>query len=321
MLRVSDFLGHLYTKGGSQGFSDEQARRFEEMGGHILLKTAVSRIATERNRVTGVVFETGPQRNRCHRGVSTDTVVSNADLRQTIFRMLEPEILDREYVARVTCLRPTYPCFLSHIGVQGIPEETLARTHGYHWRSWDAERVGADAFDCKIFVPTLYEPEMAPPGHHVVIVQKVTEIDYDAIDDWATHKQRLQTSILAHLQRLIPEFQSKIVLQQSASARTSHRFTLNYHGAMLGWEMSPDQLGDRRPDVQSPINGLLFVGQWTRPGGGITPVIVSAIRVARIVTGATARRPLQRGMRPTAAVYATPDDERAVASASEGGVP
>jgi phytoene dehydrogenase-like protein len=54
---------------------------------------------------------------------------------------------------------------------------------------------------------------------------------------------------------------------------------------MLGWEMSPGQLGERRPAVEGPVRGLYLCGHWTRPGGGITPVIVSAMDVARRITG------------------------------------
>jgi len=71
----------------------------------------------------------------------------------------------------------------------------------------------------------------------------------------------------------------------SASALTSHRFTLNHKGAMLGWEMSPDQLGENRPALNGMLKNLYFVGHWTQPGGGITPVIVSAMQVARKITG------------------------------------
>src|SRR5262249_40733128 len=72
----------------------------------------------------------------------------------------------------------------------------------------------------------------------------------------------------------------------SASALTSQRFTGNYQGAMLGWEMSPGQLGAARLPFYTPIDNIHLVGHWTQPGGGITPVIVSAQRVARaILTG------------------------------------
>jgi hypothetical protein len=64
---------------------------------------------------------------------------------------------------------------------------------------------------------------------------------------------------------------------------TSHRFTNNLEGGMLGWEMSPGQLGENRLPVYTPVDNLYLTGHWTQPGGGITPVIVSAQRVAKII--------------------------------------
>ncbi len=52
---------------------------------------------------------------------------------------------------------------------------------------------------------------------------------------------------------------------------------------MLGFEMSPDQLGSKRLPIFTPIENLYLTGHWTQPGGGITPVIVSAQRVAKII--------------------------------------
>src|SRR5262249_42241589 len=89
--------------------------------------------------------------------------------------------------------------------------------------------------------------------------------------------------VLDHLERLLPGFAEKVVVRLSASAATAHRYTLNHHGAMLGWEMSPDQLGDNRPGIESPVKNLFFVGHWTRPGGGVTPVIISAVQGAEKV--------------------------------------
>jgi phytoene dehydrogenase-like protein len=33
------------------------------------------------------------------------------------------------------------------------------------------------------------------------------------------------------------------------------------------------------------VRNLYLTGHWTRPGGGITPVIISAMDVARAITG------------------------------------
>jgi phytoene dehydrogenase-like protein len=119
---------------------------------------------------------------------------------------------------------------------------------------------------------------------YLVIIRKVLDIDYDAIDDWAAHKAAVERYIMEHLERMIPGFTDKVVVKLSASALTSSRYTLNYQGAMLGWETSPDQLGSHRLDVVSPIDRFYFVGHWIQPGGGITPVIVSAMKVAPLIT-------------------------------------
>jgi phytoene dehydrogenase-like protein len=151
------------------------------------------------------------------------------------------------------------------------------------------DRVGRDALRFKLFAPTVYEPAVAPRGEQILIVQKVLEMDYDEIADWPAHKQKIEEFVFANLERVIPGIGERIAVRISASARTAWRFTWNYQGAMLGWEMSPDQLGDRRPDFETAIPGLYCVGHWTRPGGGITPVIVSAQVVARqVLRGAAA---------------------------------
>ncbi|HMB51753.1 MAG TPA: NAD(P)/FAD-dependent oxidoreductase [Thermoanaerobaculia bacterium] len=297
MLRLSYFLGNYYPVGGSQAFADDLARCFEEAGGDVLMSTRVRRIRVEAGRVAGVDMETlrGPAKGA--KSVAAETVVSNADLRLTVDELVGEEHLGADYAAAVRRLRPSFPCFLSHVGLEGVEEADLERAQGYYWRHWDPDRVGRDGLICKIFSPTIYEPAMAPEGRQIVILQKVLEMDYEAVDDWAAHKAAIERQASEQLERAIPGVAERIVVQTSASALTSHRFTLNLHGAMLGWEMSTDQLGEERPGVETPVEGLWLVGHWTRPGGGITPVIVSACWVAEAITG---RRLLRSGGATTA---------------------
>ncbi len=298
MLRLSYFLGNYYPRGGSQAFADELARRFEAHGGHVLMSTAARRILVERGAVRGVELETlrGPVRVAGPVTVRCAAVVSNADLLHTWEDLVPPEHAPPDYLAGLRRLRATYPCYLMHLGLTGVDAETLERVHGYHWAGWDADRAAAGAVHFKLFVPTLYEPAMAPPGGHVLIVQKVVEMDYAAIgaaaapetDGWAAHKRQVDQFVLAQLERLLPGIGARIVVRSSASALTSWRFTRNFQGAMLGWEMSPEQVGGGRPDLGGPLAGLYAVGHWTRPGGGITPVIVSAQQAAKLAAGSSA---------------------------------
>jgi len=283
MLRLSYFLGNYYPVGGSQGFADELAQRFQERGGDILLKTMVRRIVVDQGSATGVRLEIGPRRKRHEVQVACGAVLSNADMRLTVEKLVGEAEFEPPYLARLREMRATFPCFLSHIGVRDVSNSLLEKIHGYYWRGWDSDRVARGDFDCKVFVPTLYEPRLAPPGRHVIVIQKVTDVDYEAVTDWQAHKESIERFALGLLDELIPNFRDKIEVCLSASAQTSNRFTLNHHGAMLGWEMSPQQLGPHRPDIESPIKNLYFVGQWTRPGGGITPVIVSAMKAAGLV--------------------------------------
>jgi phytoene dehydrogenase-like protein len=283
MLRLSYFLGNYYPAGGSQAFADDLARRLEEMGGHILMRSRVRRIMIERGTAVGVEIEAGTPKERRTVHVLAGHVVSNADLLLTLENMIGAEHVGSNYIKSLKKLTPTMPCYLVHIGLRDMPIEPLKAASGYHWRSWDTERVATDLF--KIFVPTEYEPAMAPPGGQIVVLQKVTEVDYAGVKDWAAQKQAIEDDVSERLRAVIPGIDRHIVYKSTASALTAWRFTLNYQGAMLGWEMSPDQLGDRRPAIESPIGNLHFVGHWTRPGGGITPVIVSAMQVADEVIG------------------------------------
>jgi phytoene dehydrogenase-like protein len=292
MLRLSYFLGNYYPQGGSQAFADDLARCFEERGGHILTSTLARRIVVEDGEARGVEVEIlrGPVLPQWRGGVvRSGVVVSNADLLLTLERLVGPEHLPPEAVEPVRRLRATFPCWLTHLGLRGVTADVLEEAQGYYWHSWDMERVGRDALCFKLFAPTLYEPAMAPRGEQILIVQKVLELDYDAVEDWPRHKQEIEAFLFANLERVLPGIGEHIVVRTSASARTAWRFTLNARGAMLGWEMSPEQLGAGRPAPETAIRNLHCVGHWTQPGGGITPVIVSAQRVAQtILRGASA---------------------------------
>ncbi|HEY6249783.1 MAG TPA: NAD(P)/FAD-dependent oxidoreductase [Candidatus Angelobacter sp.] len=288
MLRLAYFLGNYYPRGGSQVFVDELAQRLEESGGHILMSSVVRRILIHNHTATGVEVETGSLRHRVRKQVKAAVVISNADLCQTLERMIGAELLDPDYLAKVKQLRPTHPCFLFHMGLKDISLDELRKAEGYHWSSWSAENVATDAF--KVFLPTAFDPTLAPPGGQILIVQKLTNIDYESMQDWAAHKTAVENYILQGLERCLPGLSSKVVVKLSASAQTSYRYTLNLHGAMLGWEMGPGQLGELRPGVQGPFKNLYFVGHWTRPGGGITPVMISAMQTAKRILGGVESR-------------------------------
>lgn len=284
MLRLSYFLGNYYPKGGSQAFADDLAARFEQQGGDILLRADVRRIVVEKGKVRGIEIDHGPEKKRRRSIVKSPVVVSNADIAQTASRLLGEEHVGKEYIDHLKKFRTSYPCYLMHIGLNDTREEELYEAQGYHWRHWDPEEFGTTGLKFKFFVPTIFDPTIAPKGSQIVIIQKAMEVDFDSVTDWTAHKEEVDKMVMRNLNRMMPWFSKRIAVRMSASAMTSHRYTLNQSGSMLGWEMAPDQLGRDRPGVHGPLDGLYYTGHWTQPGGGITPVIVSAIRVAEAIT-------------------------------------
>ena len=280
MLRLSYFLGNYYPKGSSQRFVDELALRFQEAGGTIALRASVERIEIDANRVQGVRFAYGVLSRRRSVSVAAPIVISNADMLQTYNKLLDPLWVAPERLSVLRSMRKTYPCYLMHLGIRGMSADVLDRAQGYYWDSHDLDAVGADALKFKLFVPSLYDPDVAPADCHVMLVQKIVAESHDAITNWPEHKARVEHRLKTSLNQVVPGLLDRAEVCLTASAMTSHRYTLNSDGAMLGWEMSPDQVGRDRPGIESEVEGLYFVGHWTQPGGGITPVIMSSVQVA-----------------------------------------
>ncbi len=287
MLRLSYFLGNYYPEGGSQAFADRLAQRFEQLGGHILMSSRVERIRVDRGQARGVDLLTGFRGARHRVEVKSNAVISNADLSLTFESLLGPRHVPDKVLRKIRALRPSYPCYLTHIGLEGVPISFLDQIQGYYWDSWDPDEVGRDGLRFKLFCPSVYEPAVAAPGRQVLIVQKVRAVDSARVEDWQEHKREYEQWVDEKLELTVPGLRDHIVVKLTATARTAEHFTLNRGGSMLGWEMAPDQLGQQRPGLEGPVRNLFLVGHWTQPGGGIVPVIVSAVRAAHLVTGAS----------------------------------
>lgn len=284
MLRMSYFLGNYYPKGSSQKFADDLGRGIEARGGRILKCAAVETIHVSGGAARGVRIRTVSRREPELFDFEAPVIVSNADARHTYRDLIGEQHADRWILERMESMTPSYPCFLMHIGLRGMDPARLAAAEGYYWSCYDPADAVRNVF--KVFIPTHFDPGIAPPGCQILIVQKLVPVRFDEIRDWGRHKAAVEDVVMQKLRRIFPEIDEHIVVRSAASAMTSYRFTGNSHGAMLGWEMSPEQLGSGRLPFYTPVRNLLLTGHWTEPGGGITPVIVSAQRVAKtILTG------------------------------------
>jgi all-trans-retinol 13,14-reductase len=280
------YEGGYYCRGTFQAYADALAASLARNGGELLLGASVRRISVDHGRVTGIVLENGQR-------IRAQTVVSNADARQTAELLIGAEHLPAEYRQSLDRLSPSLSLFVVYLATD-LALERLAPAHeSFFYESFDHEDCYArtregrpDWFSAT--VPTLADPALAPPGQHILLLTTLCPFQVGA--SWREAKAPFQEALLDKAERRFPGLAGRLLQVEAGSPRTLERYTLNTQGAAYGWDPTPDQVGPNRPAVQGPLEGLFYAGHWTRPGGGVAGVSVSGVLAAQAVLNVPRRR-------------------------------
>jgi prolycopene isomerase len=266
--------GGFHARGGSQALADSLMRRLVADGGAILLNTPVERIAVDGSRATGVVLASGET-------VRARAMVANADAQHTFFQLIGERHLDPGFVERLNGYRVSTSCFVLYLGLE-CDRECLRDKRGWYWDSYDVNQPSV--VPLYLAIPSLEDPSLCPRGQHILTATTVYP-EPDGADDaaWTAHKRACEERTLERLSRIIPGLPSRIVVKESATRQTIHRYTLNAQGAMYGWDASPDQYWINRLPIDTPFDNLFLCGHWTSTGSGVVAVIASGFMVARTV--------------------------------------
>jgi phytoene desaturase len=266
--------GGYYARGGSQALADSFVRRIAAEGGSVLLNAAVERIVVSGTRVEGIVLKSGQT-------VRARVIVSNADAQHTYFRLIGAEHLDSAFTARVGTHRLSTSCFVLYLGVR-CDDERLHRKRGWYWDSYNVN--DPSTVPLYVAIPTLADRSLCPAGHHIITATTVyPEPPGDDPATWASHKRDCEEATLGRLERVVPGLGERIVVRESATRQTIHRYTLNAQGVMYGWDATPDQYWINRMTVDTPFENLFLCGHWTSTGSGVIAVVASGFMVARTV--------------------------------------
>lgn len=284
--------GAFYCRGSFQSLADAFAAGLREAGGELLLGARVARIRANGGRVRGVELEGGGQ-------VEAPIVLSNIDARETFQRMLPPDQVPARYLRRMSKMKLSGDIAALYLATDLDVKGLGAQFDMPVYAAWDldqalaAPRAGqVNVVD--VMVPTLVDPSLAPPGQHVVIVQTLLP---RGTSDSLRADEGLCERMLELAEWVLPGLGGRITGVGRVNAGRGERLPLNRLETMYGWELSPEHSGRRRPTQQTPVNGLILVGQWTQPGGGIITVVASGIQAARLALGApTSVPPLPLGL-------------------------
>lgn len=234
-------------------------------GCQLLCGARVTRIDTERGRVTGVHTADG-------RRLVATRYISNLDPRATA-NLIDLTDLPTDYLRRLS-YEYSSGNLTFYLGVAGLD----LREHGFgNWNVWhypsddlDAiyrRQLAGDLTDPWLFMstPTLHteEPGLCPPGHQ--ILELATSAAYApwrhlrATDRrrYNAEKKRVKDRILALVEeRYVPGLRSHLAMQVMGTPVTNERFCGAPEGNAYGAALTPRHLGPGRPSAETPFANL-----------------------------------------------------------------
>jgi prolycopene isomerase len=194
--------------------------------------------------------------------------------------------LPKRHFDRLAQLTPSTSIFVSYVATDlALP----AHAHeSFFFNSFDHEAAYAtnqrgefDWFSATL--PSLTDPSLAPAGQHIMLL--TTLCPFNIGTSWRQAKKPFEQRLLAKAERHFPGLNDRLLLVESGTPRTLERYTLNLQGAAYGYAPTPEQIGPNRPGARGVLPGLFHTGHWTRPGGGIAGVSISALLAAEAVLG------------------------------------
>ena len=267
-------------RGGMGAVTNALAAAARAAGVEMRFDARVEEIVVNNGRATGVRLQSGEV-------LSADVIVSNADPKTTLLRLLGARHLEAEFARSVHHLRATGTAAKLHLALGGVPQFrgvaadqlgerlVIAPDLDYIEQAFNPAKYGEYSPHpiMEITLPTLHDASLAPAGRHVLsaIVQYAP---YDLKGGWADAKPRFLESILATLEQHAPgigalvqhvELLTPLDIEQQFGISGGHW----HHG-----ELALDQFMMLRPvagaaQYAMPVAGLYLCGAGCHPGGGV----------------------------------------------------
>lgn len=269
--------------GGPPALIDALLAAARAAGAELRTSAEVRRIRLERGKVAGVTLASGET-------IDAPVVLSSADPKRTMLQLLAPGSLPLRIEEEIHRVRSRGSAAKVHLALSGPLE--LAGSDG---RLDEAIRIGGGhvddlerAFDAikyrrfserphlEIRVPTVADPRLAPPGHHVVSIL-ASFAPYGLDGGWTGEaRERLGDAVISVLAEHAPDLRRRIVAREVLTpADLEERFALT-GGQLHHGELALDQMLVMRPSpsaarYRTVIPGLFLGGSGNHPGGGVRP--------------------------------------------------
>ena len=256
----SNFMGAgVYTfRGGSdlliQKMIAELKRNGVECRKHVLVDRILVEEREGRKVVAGIVAKSG-------RVIRAKAVLSNANIKNTIFRLVGEEHFAPEFVAAARAVRTNTSSCQVYFGIR--KGETIPHIGDLVFTSASPEFSSGELTDLHTTSRTfsVYYPDTRPGSGRYTVVASLNGRypDWAALSDeeYERHKQRLIDESLAALEQFIPGVGEKIDWKEAATPRTIERYTTHPGGTSFGTKFEGLKVS---MDLPQQLPGLYHAG-------------------------------------------------------------
>lgn len=266
--------------GGMGAVTQALAAAAQAAGVEIRLSSPVAAVLVSGDHVSGVSLENGET-------LTADVVVSNADPKTTLMKLLGARHLETEFARRVHNLRAVGTAAKFHLALSGLPKfPGLAAEHlgerlliapdlGYIEHAFNPAKYRGFSEQpvLEITLPSVHDVSLSPAGKHVLSAV-VQYAPHDIEGGWDAHRERFANATLAVLERFAPGMRALIIAKELLTPFDIEREFRMAGGHWHHGELSLDQFMMLRPvagagQYAMPVTGLYLCGAGCHPGGGV----------------------------------------------------
>ncbi len=275
-----------FPVGGAGAITSAMAAAAKEAGAEIRTDAAVSEIRVKDGVATGVVLASGEE-------IAAKAVVSNADPKRTLMRLVDPIHLPPDFTQKIKNYRTMGTVAKVNLALSALPEFTALKSRGngnllsgriqigpeidYLERAFDESKYGNFSRQpyLEIAFPSLSDPSLAPSGQHVMSIY-MQYAPYKLKDgDWESQRKALGETVVKTMAQYAPNLPQKILRHQIITPKDLEETYGLTGGHIFHGELALDQFFTMRPLLdwaryKTPIERLFLCGSGTHPGTGLT---------------------------------------------------
>ncbi len=274
-----------FAKGGSGGVSSAIASSARALGAELRVNAGVRQVIVKNGRAAGVALENGDE-------LYAHAVLSAADPKRTFLGFVEPKYFPDEFVTSIRNFRVRGSSGKVNIALSELPKFTawpegepplpyrgavsISPSVDYIERAYDDAKYGQISKRpyLDIIFPSMIDPDMAPPGHHVMSCF-VQYAPYDVEGGWDDAKRdALGEAVISTIEKYAPNIRQAIVGMQVITPKDIEQIAGITGGNIFHGELLLHQIFFLRPvpqwaDFRTPLRGYYFGASGAHPGGGV----------------------------------------------------